>query len=110
MPKEWSYFTEFTYSKGVFYLVVVSYLILSCLVVLVELFINHGCDESYNIKYENPSYHDTPCRHTRYPYLLFLTPDECGYGRRLVVATLLGSVIGWERRQADRPAGMEMEG
>ena len=77
------YFTEFTYSKGIFYLIVVSYLFLSCVVVIIELFIDHGCDESYNIKYENPSYHDTPCRHTRYPYLLYLTPDECGYGRRL---------------------------
>lgn len=104
---EWGYFTEFTYSKGAFYLVVVSYLFLSCCVVLIEMFVDHGCDESYdNIKYENPSYHDSPCRHTRYPYLLGLTPDECGYGRRLLMSVIFGSIIGWERRQADRPAGI----
>jgi len=107
MSHGYGYFTEFTYSKGVFYLVVVSYLVLSCCVVVVELFISHGCEESYDdIKYENVSYHDNPCRHTRYPYLLYLTPDECGYGRRLVMAVFFGSVIGWERRQADRPAGI----
>jgi uncharacterized membrane protein YhiD involved in acid resistance len=104
---EWSYFTEFTWSKGVFYLIVLSYLFLSCCVVLIELFMDHGCSESYDdIKYENPSYRDNPCRHTRYPYLLGLTPDECGYGRRLLMSVIFGSVIGWERRQADRPAGI----
>ena len=104
---EWSYFTEFTWSKGVFYLIVLSYLVLSCLVVIIELFVDHGCSESYDdVKYENPSYRDNPCRHTRYPYLLGLTPDECGYGRRLVMSVLFGTIIGWERRQADRPAGI----
>ena len=102
----YGYFTDFTYSKGFFYLVVVSYLLLGCVIVIIEVFMDHGCDESFDIKYENPSYHDTPCRHTRYPYLLFLTPDECAYGRRLAMATLFGSAIGWERRQADRPAGI----
>jgi uncharacterized membrane protein YhiD involved in acid resistance len=67
---------------------------------------DHDCEETYDIKYENPTYVGTPCRHTRYPFLLYLTPDECAYGRRIVMSVVLGGIIGWERRQADRPAGI----
>lgn len=35
-----------------------------------------------------------------------LTVEECEFGRRLVWATIFGSIIGWERRNADRPAGV----
>jgi uncharacterized membrane protein YhiD involved in acid resistance len=100
------YFTEFTVSKGLFYLLIVSYVVGCCCVCMAELFIDHTCEETDNIKYENPNYKGTPCRHTRYSFLLFLTPDECAYGRRLVIAVVFGGIIGWERRQADRPAGI----
>jgi len=35
-----------------------------------------------------------------------MTIEECEHGRRLVAATFFGSFIGWERRNADRPAGI----
>jgi putative Mg2+ transporter-C (MgtC) family protein len=35
-----------------------------------------------------------------------LTIEECEFGRRLVWAVVLGCLIGWERKQADRPAGI----
>lgn len=35
-----------------------------------------------------------------------MTPDECSYGRRLLLSVILGGIIGWERRDADRPAGI----
>jgi uncharacterized membrane protein YhiD involved in acid resistance len=101
------YFTEFTISKGLFYLLVVSYVVGCCFVCIAEVFMDHACEETYqDIKYANPNYKETACRHTRYPVLLFLTPDECAYGRRLVIAVVFGGIIGWERRQADRPAGI----
>ena len=101
-----SYFTEFTVSKGIFYLLTALYVFSVSIVCVAELFMDHDCEETYDIKYENPSYVDTPCRHTRYPSLLYLTPDECAYGRRIVMSVVLGGIIGWERRQADRPAGI----
>lgn len=56
--------------------------------------------------FSNPQYDTDPCRRTRFAELLWLTPEECDYGRRLLFAVIVGSVIGWERRQADRPAGI----
>ena len=104
--RQFYYFTEFTVSKGIFYSLVLLYVVSVCIVVVIEIFTSHECETTYSITYENPAYIDTPCRHTRYPLLLFLTPDECAFGRRLLVAVLLGGIIGWERRQADRPAGI----
>ena len=63
-------------------------------------------DVSTSVEYANPAYVDIICRRTRFACLLFLTPDECDFGRRLVAAVVLGGCIGWERRQADRPAGI----
>ena len=47
-----------------------------------------------------------PCRFGRKFNLLLLTVEECEFGRWLVYATIFGSIIGWERRNADRPAGV----
>ncbi len=49
---------------------------------------------------------DKECHHTRSKYLLYMTPEECTFGRRIVCAAVFGALIGWERRQADRPAGI----
>ena len=40
------------------------------------------------------------------PQLLGLNLQECDFGSRLVVAAFLGAIIGFERRTADRPAGI----
>lgn len=42
----------------------------------------------------------------RYPHLLFLTRMDCQKARHLLMAVFLGSLIGYERRSSDRPAGI----
>lgn len=103
-----SYFTKLTLAKGIFYLIAVAYVLLSCILMIIQPFLTIPCDrESIEIKaFSNPVYNDNPCRGVRYPFLLFLTIEECDFGRRLVVAVMSGGVIGWERRQSDRPAGI----
>lgn len=104
------YFTEFTYSKGIFYAIVLLYTISCSIVVTLEPYLLpeycHDKPERTTIDYPNPLYEMTPCKYRRLPQLLFLTPMECAFGRRLVMSVLLGGLIGWERRQADRPAGI----
>eukprot|EP00808_Paulinella_micropora_P025608 g71859.t1 len=57
-------------------------------------------------EFRNPKYNSASCEDQREAILLFLTPRECDFGRRLVVAGLLGALIGYERRSPDRPAGI----
>eukprot|EP00756_Hemistasia_phaeocysticola_P056352 Hpha_TRINITY_DN32468_c0_g1::TRINITY_DN32468_c0_g1_i1::g.30791::m.30791/K07507/mgtC; putative Mg2+ transporter-C (MgtC) family protein len=47
-----------------------------------------------------------PCHYHRQKHLLYFTPDECQWMRRIMLAALLGAAIGYERRSPDRPAGM----
>jgi putative Mg2+ transporter-C (MgtC) family protein len=102
-----SYFTDLTPSKIIFYLGIVAYVVLVSLVCVLEAFMTHECEEdALDLKFGNALYQEIPCRHYRMAKLLFLTPDECSFGRRLVMSVILGSVVGWERRQADRPAGI----
>jgi len=63
-------------------------------------------DVVHNLEFGNTLYQYSKCRFERIPSLLFLTPAECSYARRLIAAVVLGSIIGWERRNADRPAGI----
>lgn len=56
--------------------------------------------------YANPDYDTDPCRYTRVPELLFLTLEDCDISRRLIVAVFLGAFVGFERKSADRPAGV----
>jgi uncharacterized membrane protein YhiD involved in acid resistance len=54
----------------------------------------------------NPSYQPDPCRWTRYVVLLGMNKWEADMSRRIVMSILMGSVVGFERRRADRPAGI----
>jgi len=54
----------------------------------------------------NPSYRPDPCRWRRYDVLLGLNPWEAEACCRVVLSMLMGSIIGFERRRADRPAGV----
>jgi putative Mg2+ transporter-C (MgtC) family protein len=111
-----SYFTEFTYSKGIFYAIVLVYVLAVGIIVLVDLLINDTrCDMSalseeqeraMKTDYANPSYRYDPCRTVRLSHLLFFTREECAFGRSLLASVLLGGLVGWERRMADRPAGI----
>ena len=57
--------------------------------------------------WNNPSYvGPRACRSMRHMSLLGLNLMECDFGSRLVVSAFLGAVIGFERREADRPAGI----
>jgi len=65
------------------------------------------CSKDYvKIDYENPDYHQNPCRLERTYFLLYLTPKECDYARRILTSVLFGGIIGYERKSADRPAGI----
>lgn len=111
-----SYFTELTYSKGIFYATVLIYVLAVCIVVLVDLLIhNSRCEltslseeqeRAMKTDYANPSYRYDPCRTQRLAHLLFFTREECSFGRSLLASVLLGGLVGWERRMADRPAGI----
>lgn len=109
LPKSHSYFTEFTATKAVLYTVATLYVSMACIVVMIEPFVEVSCDHvpsTLDPKPENALYVYNPCRNNRYPQLLGLTVEECEFGRRLVWAVVLGCLIGWERKQADRPAGI----
>jgi uncharacterized membrane protein YhiD involved in acid resistance len=47
-----------------------------------------------------------PCYYERTIYLLGFSMFDCDFGRRMICAVLLGAAIGWERKAADRPAGI----
>eukprot|EP00955_Chlamydomonas_euryale_P072775 361512-Chlamydomonas_euryale.AAC.3 len=55
---------------------------------------------------QNPLYDSDPCLEVRYAPLLWLTRRECEHLRRVLLSLLLGSLIGYERRSPDRPAGI----
>lgn len=104
-----SYFTEVSFQKRIFYQILLLYVGIVILVSLIEPFMTPAsCLEFVESgkDFGNSLYNYNPCRWQRKAYLLFLSPDECSYCRRLVIAVLLGGFIGWERRQADRPAGI----
>jgi MgtC family len=111
------YFTKFTPTKAIFYCCVAVYWALFSLICIAELFLPNSliCDTASipatelakaQIKYLNPSFVYDPCEQMMLPYLLFLSRLQCNLGRRLLASCLLGGIVGWERREADRPAGI----
>lgn len=102
-----SYFTVFTWEKAIFYFGAVLFVSGCSLAVCIQPFVQLECHlVPHNITFANPEYNYNPCDDIRYPQLLFLTIEECIFSRRIFAAVLLGGIIGWERRQADRPAGI----
>ena len=57
-------------------------------------------------KYENHDAIRDPCYYERTPYLLGWSMFECDFGRRMIASLVLGAAIGYERKAADRPAGI----
>ena len=37
---------------------------------------------------------------------MWLSKEECDFGRRVFTSIIVGSIVGWERREKDRPAGI----
>jgi hypothetical protein len=101
------YFTEFTLGKAVMYSLASLYVIATGLASILEVFIHIPCEDPGTVlEFENPAYDGSKCPHIRYAILMGLCKEECSFARRLVASILLGGLIGWERRQADRPAGI----
>jgi putative Mg2+ transporter-C (MgtC) family protein len=102
-----AYFTEFTAKKAFPYGTASLYVISCSLISVAEIFMKLPCPPNEEpIKFPNPGYDGSGCPQIRQPWLLGLTPTECSFGRRLVMSIFFGGLIGWERRQADRPAGI----
>ena len=99
------YFTQYTHSKGLFYFIASAYVITATAIVLLEPWIK-VCTPILSERFANPAYDDNPCRKVRTMKLLYLTVEECSFGRRIASSVILGGIVGWERRQADRPAGI----
>uniref|UniRef100_A0A7S4TBL0 MgtC/SapB/SrpB/YhiD N-terminal domain-containing protein n=1 Tax=Ditylum brightwellii TaxID=49249 RepID=A0A7S4TBL0_9STRA len=114
------YFTDFTWSKVLFYSLAVIYVCAAMVIVTVEPFLpSNNChatlpvDENENgepkqLEFRNALFEYDPCRYVRLPQFGYLTREECMFGRRLVAAVILGGIVGWERRQADRPVGIRL--
>ena len=93
---------------------VAALMLLACAVVFVlEPWLCGGdscpADESVEIPtrpYPNPGFSSVGRVYGRHARLLFMTQEECGFGRSVITALLFGSWIGSERRASDRPAGI----
>mmetsp|Transcript_5284 Transcript_5284/g.6361 ORF Transcript_5284/g.6361 Transcript_5284/m.6361 type:complete len:298 (+) Transcript_5284:30-923(+) len=119
MRKPKGFRTSFHHVTGL--VTVVISLVCLCALPLCTLFRgNKGCGVSLDssIKFSLPSqnsseaswgypgYVSDPERLVRRWFLLGLSLFEADFGRRMLIATVCGSIIGFERRQADRPAGI----
>ena len=106
-----SYFTEPSGQKYLFYLVCLCYVICTSIIVVIEPFIpTPGCVEDETKKSElefaNSLYVYSKCNSLRQRRLLYFSRVDCLRGRHLLMAVFLGSLIGYERRSSDRPAGI----
>ena len=102
------YFSVFSWEKGILYFAAATFIFATSVVAVIEPCLSLPCmyaDEAGKT-FENPAFDASPCRQVRFAKLLWLTREECAFGRRLLASVLLGGVIGWERREADRPAGI----
>lgn len=111
------FFNEVTLFKRILYTTCILYVLCTAIAVLIEPYLTLSCE--YNplnstttstttrLTFPNPFYAHNPCQSKiRYLPLMGLTRRECEFGRNMVMSVLLGSIIGYERRSADRPAGI----
>jgi uncharacterized membrane protein YhiD involved in acid resistance len=108
MPRTSGYFKNYTTSKGILYTIAIIYVTITFTISILQPFI-FTCkkEATTNSDFENPGYaFYASCHHHRQAVLFFLTPEECTLARRLAFASIFGALIGWERRQSDRPAGI----
>lgn len=103
-----AYFTQFTVEKGLFYCATTIFAVSMGVVVIIQPFMKLPClyAPSHRREFSNPGFLDDVCLQTRFPELFWLTPEECDFGRRILASIVMGGVIGWERRHADRAAGI----
>jgi putative Mg2+ transporter-C (MgtC) family protein len=107
IPTAPAYFTELTVTKALLYAFAAIYVISVAVVSIIQPWLSLPCDNpGKTLEFANPAYDGTRCPHIRHAILLWMSPEECSFARRLLASVLLGGIIGWERRQADRPAGI----
>jgi putative Mg2+ transporter-C (MgtC) family protein len=93
--------------KALMYSMATLYVVGAGLASVLEMFLTIPCDDpGPALEFEKPAYDGTRCPHIRHVILMGLTTEECSFGRRLVASVIMGGIVGWERRQADRPAGI----
>ena len=119
-------------NKGIIYIVLAIYVACTAVAVVLEPWADLPCDQGGSptesayygsssssssesapppLHFPNALFVYQPCRvHERYPALMGLTRRECRFGRHMVASVLLGCAIGYERRSADRPAGIRTMG
>ncbi len=111
-----SFFSEVTLFKRILYTTCILYVLCTAIAVVIEPYLTLSCDSLTTsttttsitkLTFPNPFYIHNPCQSkVRYLQLMGLTRRECEFGRNMVMSVLLGSIIGYERRTADRPAGI----
>jgi len=103
-----TYFSNNPHRDGFVYLLLISVTVFySVLCVFVDLFRPEcvdGRDQPQH--YPNPEFNQVDCLDRRYVELAWLSVRECYFGRRCLAAIAAGSLIGYERRSPDRPAGI----
>lgn len=60
------------------------------------------------LDYPNSLYDGDPCLSVRYFEIGYMSRREAEHIRRMIFAVVLGSIIGYERRGPDRPAGIRI--
>ena len=105
-------FSDFATSKFFFYLLMLVLLItLSLVAVFSEWIVPCPARKRAVVgTFPNPAFNEIDCRTRREAKLLQLTPLECDLTRRTLASVMLGTLIGVERRRADRPAGVRTMG
>lgn len=64
------------------------------------------CERVYPKAQQNVDYPLTPCHYDSHLWLMGMSRFDCMLARRMIFSSVLGAIIGWERRAVDRPAGM----
>ena len=68
---------------------------------------NRKMSKDTSVTFLNPEFDARGgCLRRRFWFLCWLTPEECMLCRRILISVVLGMLIGFERRRADRPAGV----
>eukprot|EP00873_Tetraselmis_striata_P035970 jgi/Tetstr1/456234/TSEL_042997.t1 len=107
LDKYLSFFSSNPVRDGLVYGALLAVAVTYAVVALSALWFEARCDEEKPVEpWPNPEYDTDPCLDRRYWALLGLSPREADQYRRLLASLLLGSLIGYERRSPDRPAGI----
>ena len=86
-------FAQLSVGQRSLYLLILTYVIVTTFVVIMQPWLK-TCTPLLSDRFKNPAYDDSPCRFTRTIDLLYLTVEECSFGRRIASSVVLGGIIG----------------